>query len=271
MRLLIFVWAVSFLPQTVQAMEVVRGVFRQGGFMVGHTQPTDKVAFNGAPVPVGRSGLFVIGFERHEKAEADVKITHVDGTSESQSWIIEPRTYEVQHVTGVAPKHVNPDPKEMKWIAADTRKIDAARDVFADLPYVKSTFAWPVSATISGVYGSARTFNGEERSWHKGLDIAAPKGAVVHAPADGVVRLALPNSFFNGNMVILDHGHQFYTYYAHLDSIAVKNGQLVRTGDVMGKVGATGRATGPHLHWGVYWRKIALDPMLLMTEGGKTE
>jgi murein DD-endopeptidase MepM/ murein hydrolase activator NlpD len=250
------------------AVEVIRGALTQGGFVIARTTPGAQVQFKGDTVPVGKDGVFVIGFDRHEPAEATVTVTLPNGTRSAHSWIVAPRTYQVQHVRGVAPKHVNPDPAQVKRAAEDSRHINAAREVFADLPHLSATFTWPVSATISGVYGSSRTFNGEERSWHKGVDIAAPTGTPIIAPAAGVVRLALADSFFNGNLVILDHGHQFYTFYAHLDRLDVKTGQTVRMGDRLGTVGATGRATGPHLHWGLYWRKVALDPMLLMMDGG---
>jgi len=259
---------VSFLPLSAQALEIVRGQFTQGGFMVGQVRATDTVSFDGEAVPVGRSGLFVVGFSRHQAQQVHIKVTTQGGDVTEKVVPIAKRSYDVQHIKGVQQKHVDPDPKQLAWIQSDSKKINAAREVFADLPYVKANFAWPVSDTISGVYGSSRTFNGQERSWHKGLDIAAPRGTPIVAPADGVVRLALPKSFFNGNMIVLDHGHQLYTYYAHLDRLDVRTGQVIMAGDVLGTVGATGRATGPHLHWGLYWRKIALDPKLLMTEGG---
>jgi murein DD-endopeptidase MepM/ murein hydrolase activator NlpD len=259
---------VSFIPLSASALEVIRGVFEQGGFLIARTASHNTVIADGMSIPLGRDGLFVVGFDRLHGPKATVEITNKQGDVATHTWDIAAQTYDVQNVKGVAPKHVNPDPEEMKIITSDSQKINAARDVFEDLPYITSTFSWPVSATISGVYGSRRTFNGEERSWHKGLDIAATKGTPVLAPAAGVVQLALPNSFFNGNMVILDHGHQLYTYYAHLDTLNVKHNQLVKPGDMLGTVGATGRATGPHLHWGLYWRKIALDPMLLMKKGG---
>ncbi|MDE0724133.1 MAG: M23 family metallopeptidase [Alphaproteobacteria bacterium] len=133
------------------------------------------------------------------------------------------------------------------------------------------SFIQPVEGyRISGVYGSRRVFNGQERSWHKGTDFAAPTGTSVKAPADAVVTLALADSFFNGNLIVLDHGHQVYTIYAHLDKMDVKKGDLVKQGVKIGEVGSTGRSTGPHLHWGLYWRNMALDPNLLLLKKGHT-
>jgi len=119
---------------------------------------------------------------------------------------------------------------------------------------------------LSGIYGSSRTYNGEERNWHKGLDIAAPEGTPVYAPQGGVVRAALADTFFNGNIIVLDHGYGLFSIYAHLRRMAVTEGAKINQGDILGEVGQTGRATGPHLHWGVYWHNIPLDPKLFLTE-----
>ena len=117
---------------------------------------------------------------------------------------------------------------------------------------------------ISGVYGSQRVLNGEPRAPHRGVDIAAPAGTPVGAMADGVVSLAAPDMYFTGNTVMIDHGYGLHSVYAHLSRLLVKVGQTVRKGQPVGRVGATGRATGPHLHWGVYWFDRALDPALLV-------
>jgi murein DD-endopeptidase MepM/ murein hydrolase activator NlpD len=153
-------------------------------------------------------------------------------------------------------------------MAADNAAIAAARratlaaatrgEVAGGLGFLER-FRRPSVGPITGVYGSARLFDGAERSWHKGVDYAAPTGTPVVAPAAGVVRLAR-STFMSGNLVMLDHGANLTSLYAHLDTMAVKVGQVVQAGDRLGTVGTTGRSSGPHLHWGLYVGPVALDP-----------
>ena len=268
MRFLIAIFLLFSLP--VQALEVT-GAFTQGGFLFGQTEPGAKVKVGKLNVPVAKDGQFVVGLGRHAEAEVKVVATLLSGKTKEQVVLIEPRTYKTQHIKGVKKKHVTPmDPKDLAQIKSDKEQILLARAKFAAFDSFKQQFALPVSGTITGVYGSRRTYNGKERNWHKGLDIANKTGTPVYAPADGEVRLALDNSFFNGNLIILDHGHQFITIYAHLDSMDVAAKQQVKQGDLLGKVGTTGRSTGPHLHWGLYWRNMALDPSLLLKGNNET-
>jgi murein DD-endopeptidase MepM/ murein hydrolase activator NlpD len=125
-------------------------------------------------------------------------------------------------------------------------------------------FIWPVTGRISGVYGSQRILNGKPKRPHYGVDIAAPTGTPVKAPADGVVSLVHNDMFYSGGTLIVDHGHGLSTTYMHLHKILVKKGQRVKQGDVIAQVGATGRVTGPHLHWGMNWFDTRLDPSLLV-------
>lgn len=256
MKWLLLGFILCALP--AQALEL-SGRFAQGGFIFGRTTPQTTVQIEGKTLTSDEQGYFVYGLSRHAPAEVTVRVE-----GRTRSIIVEPREYDVQHIKGVKKRHVTPDPKDMKRIRADSRAIKQARSVFEPLAFFNQRFVLPVSGTITGVYGSSRTYNGEERSWHKGLDIATPTGTPISAPADGVVRLALEESFFNGNLIILDHGHQFMTIYAHLDSMAVKAGEKVKQGQHIGAVGTTGRSTGPHLHWGLYWHNVALDPQLLL-------
>jgi murein DD-endopeptidase MepM/ murein hydrolase activator NlpD len=245
------------------------GIFKQGGFIVGKLAPEEtSPSFNGITLKkhqIGADGTFIFGIGRNTKPEGLI-IFNSNNNEQKVSFIIEPRTYETQAITGVPKRKVTPNPEDLKQIKADKVQILKARSIFTDNLMLNSQISWPVSATITGVYGSRRTFNGKERSWHKGLDIAASTGEKIYAPTGGVVRLALANSFYNGNLIIIDHGHQLMTIYAHLNEIYIKNGDTVTPKTVLGTVGSTGRSTGPHLHWGLYWRNMALDPLLLMKE-----
>jgi murein DD-endopeptidase MepM/ murein hydrolase activator NlpD len=259
---------IMLCPLWADALEI-SGPLTQGGWILGKVSPNQTVEVDATKVPVAEDGTFFYGLNRHTAPEVQVKVFENGAQVAQQALIINQRTYKTQHIKGVAPKTVNPDPKDMARIKADSAAINRARAELTRTTFFTQEFGWPISGTISGVYGSRRTYNGEERNWHKGLDIAAPTGTLIVAPAAAKVALALPESFFNGNLVILDHGHQVFTIYAHMDTLNVTTGQQVAAGEKLGTVGTTGRSTGPHLHWGLYWRNIALDPQLLRQ--GKTE
>jgi hypothetical protein len=271
MKMMVWLGGLLLLAQGAWALDVpqvqqVRASLQQGGFYVGRTMPGAKVRFDGTVQTVDGKGFFILGFDRDAAPEQSFKVCA--GTPEqcaSLTLLVEPRTYKVQPIKGVAGKHVNPDPKQVAQMAADSKAITAARSQKNASSAFAGMFARPIDGDvpITGVYGSGRSYNGELRSWHKGADFAAPTGTPVLAPADGTVSLAR-FTFMNGNLVILDHGQNLYTIYAHLDAMDVKAGEKVATGEVIGKVGTTGRSTGPHLHWGVYWRQMALDPLLFL-------
>ena len=163
-----------------------------------------------------------------------------------------------------APAQVSPSAQDLVTIEADAWLIAAARQRDSGASAVAGAFVWPVTGRVSGVYGSQRILNGEPRRPHRGVDVAAPAGTPIGAMADGVVSLAVPAMYFTGGTVMIDHGHGLHSLYAHLSALDVAAGQPVRRGATIGKVGATGRVTGPHLHWGVFWFERALDPALLV-------
>lgn len=245
----------------------LEGKFIQGGLATGVVSPTAQVTFDGQKVFVGPDGRFFIGFDRHQSLEAKLTVTD-KGQTQTKVITVEPREYVTQNVVGVPQKTVNPNPAQVARTKREADEVRQARSVISKNPFFANLrLANPVpSARISGVYGSRRTYNGEERSWHKGVDFAAPIGTRIRAPLDGVVRLVQPNGFMNGNLVMLDHGYGVTTIYAHMDRIDVSKGQEIKTGDILGTIGTTGRSTGPHLHLGLSWHNIALDPQLFLDE-----
>ena len=261
MRFLSFLLVVLSLP--VEALEL-KGYFQQGGFAVGQVPYGSKVYVDDMEVPTTSEGDFVVPFHRN-LVDPLLKIVAFDGSEQTHKISLKKRTYNTQHVKGVKKKHVTPDPEHLKRIGLESGAIKTARADVTDLD-VRGIFESikPTEGRTSGVYGSRRLFNGQERSWHKGWDIAAPTGTKVRAPADARVALALPDSFFNGNLLVLDHGAGLYSIYAHLNKMHVQTGAEITKGDYIADVGTTGRSTGPHLHWGLYWRNIGLDPKLLM-------
>ncbi|MFO7306685.1 MAG: peptidoglycan DD-metalloendopeptidase family protein [Gammaproteobacteria bacterium] len=173
------------------------------------------------------------------------------------------KQYRTQHLTIKNQRLVTPKPEDLERIAAERRRSRQALQRFTDTMMPSFRFAAPVSGTRSDSYGARRILNGQPRQPHSGMDIAAPTGTPVLAPADGEV-VEVGDFFFNGNTVFVDHGAGLVTMYCHLDRIDVKRGDRVKAGDMLGTVGATGRVTGPHLHWGVSLNGAMVDPALFL-------
>jgi hypothetical protein len=250
-------------PAAAGSLEL-SGQATQGGLVLGVTEPQAQVALDGRAVEVAADGRFVLGFGRDAKPEALLVVRHPDGSTEERTLVIAQRSYLVQRIEGLPLAMVTPPPEAMKRIKADQAMVDAARARDFHEPLFESGFVWPATGPISGVYGSQRILNGEPRAPHWGVDIAAPGGSPVVAPADGVVTLAAPDLYLTGGTLVIDHGLSLSSTFLHLSAIEVKVGDRVRQGAEVGRVGATGRATGPHLHWGMNWRDARLDPALLV-------
>ena len=242
------------------------GKATQGGLLIGKTKPHSRVRANGVDLQVASNGAFLIGFGRdYYSSFIEVAVTAPDQSlTETRSIPVLPRVFDIQSITGVAQKYVEPPPEDLKRIAEERRVIVEAWARAADAVDFEAGFIWPVEGPISGVFGSQRIFNGQPRAPHNGVDIAAGRGATVVAASRGIVTLAQKDLFFNGNVVIVDHGLSLSTVYVHLDEITVRPGQRVNIGEPIGKVGATGRVTGPHLHWGANVAGLAIDPQLLV-------
>ena len=242
----------------------LEGNFVQGGLVLGRAPPGSKVKFAGAPVRVTDDGRFVIGFGRDEGAQVDLEVRYPDGQSERRPIIVKRRKYDIQRIDGLPPKKVTPPPEVMARIRKETRLVTDARARDSARTDFLAGFRWPAPGRISGVYGSQRILNGEPRRPHFGVDIAAPVGTPVRAPAPGVVTLAEPDLYFSGGTIVVDHGHGLSSSFLHLSAVAVGVGDLVTTDTVIGAIGATGRATGPHLDWRINLKQRRLDPQLLM-------
>lgn len=171
--------------------------------------------------------------------------------------------YREQRLTIENKSQVNPDQEQLDRIFGERKIIDAALNNFRSITLDGVSLAAPVAGPHSSSFGSRRFFNDQPRSPHSGMDIAADSGEPILAPRSGVVA-ATGNYFFNGNTVIVDHGQGFVTMYCHLSEIAVAEGQALTTGEILGAVGATGRVTGAHLHFGTYLNGAAVDPAILL-------
>ena len=237
----------------------------QGGLLQGRVAPGSEVEFEGTPVRVSEDGRFLVGFGRNAAPEAEVVVSSPDGGRERLVIVLASREYRIERIDGLPAAKVAPrDEEELARIEREARRVAEARTLDDPRTDFRSGFRWPVTGRISGVYGSQRILNGEPRQPHYGVDIAAPAGTKVHSPADGLVTLAEPDLFLSGGTLIVDHGHGLSSAFLHLSRILAKRGERVRQGDPVAEVGATGRATGPHLDWRVNLFDRRLDPALLV-------
>lgn len=245
----------------------VAGDLRQGGLIHG-TAPAGAVTLSAddEEVPLDSAGRFVFGLDRDAGPRVILRARFADGTPLDALVQVQPREWRIERID-VARRPGGATADYLKLRAAELSRIAAARSRRTASNGWRQRFVWPARGRISGRFGSQRVYRGEPAAYHSGTDVAAGGGAAVVAPADGVVVLAGPPSFsLEGNLLILDHGMGLNSAFLHLASQAVREGQSVRRGQLLGTVGATGRATGPHLHWSVKWNEARLDPEALVRE-----
>ena len=250
--------------QPLAAQEQLTEQFFQGALIVGKTSPTNKVSLNGKAIKVSSTGDYALGFSRDEKNNSELVIISPNGATEKR--ILKPlkREYNIQKVEGIAKKIMNPNKKANIRAGEDNKKISAARKVDSDLTAFAQGFIAPIEGTITGVYGSQRYYNGVPKRPHYGLDYAGKKGDPVKAPADGTVLMYVPDMFYSGGTMIIDHGHGVSSTFLHLSNSYVKVGDKVTKGQLVAAVGSSGRATGPHLDWRINWFNMRLDPALVL-------
>lgn len=250
----------------VHAVEL-QGEAIQGGLIFGQVPPGTEVRLDLQQVMVSDDGRFVIGFSRDETGTRSLSFHYPDDNrTEVRTLEVQPRDYDIERVDGLPPRTVTPDPEAAERIREERRMTANAKARRDNRTDYLAGFDWPARGRISGVYGSQRILNGEPRNPHYGLDIAAPTGTLVYAPAPGVVTLAHPDMYFSGGTIILDHGQGLSSSFLHLSEILVEAGQRVEKGDPIAKIGATGRATGPHLDWRMSWLDRRVDPRPLVGE-----
>lgn len=240
------------------------GHLTQGGLAFGRTDAGSRVTLDGKSMPIAGDGRFILGFGRDQAPQATLAIAHPDGKTETRELTITQRKFDIQRIDNLPKNQVEPNKEELKRIKAEQVRINAARARDSDLPFAFEPFDWPALGPISGVYGSQRILNGQPRAPHFGVDIAAPRGTHLKAPAGGIISLADADLFFTGGTVIIDHGHGLASLFAHMDQLAVKEGDTLDKGGYVGNLGATGRATGPHLHWGMFLFSTPIDAQLLV-------
>ncbi len=236
----------------------------QGAMVIGKVPPGSRVEYAGRSLRTTGYGTVVFGVGRDTAGPLTVQVTRPDGSSEQARVAVVPRDWPLQRVDGVPRKTVDPPPHIAERIRREQARVAEARlrdDARADFarPFVR-----PVDGRISGRFGRARVYNGKPGAPHSGMDIAAASGTPVRAPAAGVVTFADTDLYLTGGTLLIDHGHGISSNFLHLSRIDVKPGDRVEQGQVVAAVGSTGRSTGPHLHWGMSWFDVRIDPQLVL-------
>lgn len=244
----------------------LRGQFVQGTLIRGKTEPGASVVVDGRRLALTAAGDFVFGFGYDHAKPVELKIKLVGGASEEKTIELAKREYRVQRIDGLPEKFVEPPASVLKRIERDNKLIGAARARDTDEAFFAEEFDWPVKGPLTGIYGSQRILNGVPKRPHFGVDIAVPEGRAIRAPAGAIVAMAEDDLYYTGGTMILDHGRGVSTSYLHMSRLDAKVGDRIAKGDVIGAVGKTGRATGPHLCWRLNWFQERLDASLVVPE-----
>lgn len=238
----------------------------QGGLVTGRApRGVRSVSFNGAELPLTAEGFFLMGFDRDAENSASLVALFPDGRKLEQYIPVAPGNWRIENVAANPTGGAKTSAEFQARRGAELARINAARAIQSNGNSWRQEFIRPVSGRISGLFGAQRIYNGTPGSYHSGMDIAAATGTDFVAPTDGVVTLAATEAFtLEGHLLMMDHGMGLNSAFLHCSALLVKEGDFVRQGQVIGRVGATGRASGPHLHWGMKWNSARVDPKLLI-------
>ena len=252
-----------FLFNISQAVEFI-GDFKQGSFILGKTDPNSKVFVDNKKIRVSKDGYFAFGLDRDRKNNVLIKVRNKEETKLFEKKVFK-RKYKIQRIDGLPSKQVTPPPEVYDRIKKDNVLIGKARAINSKLDFFRNKFIYPIDKyIITGVYGSQRILNGKPRRPHYGIDFHAPEGTPVKSMMDGIVTLVENDMYFTGGTIIFDHGHGISTLFMHMKDINVKVGQKVTRGEIVGTLGQSGRATGPHLDIRLNWFEVKLDPMTIL-------
>ena len=247
------------------AKTTIKGDIIAGGIILVNTFPGASARLDGNDILVSDQGIFILGFQRDPNPIQVLEIIHENQLKDKITLNVTKRTYNIQRINGIQKEKVDPPKSFLDRIYLERKSVKESRNkaILIKELFYNNGFNVPATGPISGVYGSQRILNGKAKSPHYGIDIAIPEGDRVVAPMDGIVLFTHNDLYFSGGTIIIGHGQGLTTSYLHLSKISVKNNDLVKRGDLIGNVGSTGRATGPHLHWGVELNGKRLDPQYL--------
>ncbi len=249
-------------PAPVRRELVLSGAAEQGAVVTGRVSAgVRSLALDGKPVPVAPDGGFLIGFDRDAGAQAELVATFADGQRIRRPIAVAAGRWQLEHINAPYRGSASSDAEFARRRPAELAAIGAARAREVESDGWRQAFRWPVMGRLSGFFGAQRIYQGKPGAYHSGTDIAVPAGTPFVAPADGVVTLAADAPFtLEGHLLIVDHGMGLSSAFLHCQRLDVKVGDRVVQGQRLGTVGRTGRATGPHMHWGLSWRGSRLDP-----------
>lgn len=247
-----------------EAPIVCAGEHIQGAMLLCRTAPGAQVSLGDITVTASETGHVVLGHDRDAAAQTTLSVRLDPEMRYEETVAVAQREYEIQRIEGVPPEYVSPPPETLERIRREGAQKAQAYTSRWDGQGFLAGFAMPAEGIITGVYGSQRFYNGEPRRPHYGLDVAAETGTEVLAPAPGVVTLAEPDMYFEGGLIFIDHGQGFISGFLHLSGVSVEAGDVVEQGDVIGEIGAGGRATGAHLDWRIKWHNRYIDPALVL-------
>ncbi len=257
------------LGSTVQAEDyflTIKGQPVQGALLIGQTNAGATVKIDDQKIAVTDDGYFIFGFGRFDEQAKTVNINHQNHNYQT-TVPVTARNFPTEVINGLPKSKVNPPQQDWERIKKEQAQVKSARQAWSEQRAFLQDFIWPAEGRVSGVYGSRRILNGEPKRPHYGMDIANKTGTDVVAPADGVVTMAVTDHFYTGGTIIIDHGYGLNSTYLHLSQVNVEVGSSIKQGEKIGEIGATGRATGPHLDWRInIGTSLRLDPQLIIPE-----
>ena len=259
--LLVSFFSTALMASSNLPYKILSGEAIQGGFVLLEIEKGGHLKYKGYRVDADENGRVLIAFSRDDKPKQEFKVLNSAGVVTNTYIEIQQREYAIQRIDGLPKNKVTPDKKTSDKIWQDILQAKKARKINLPTAYFDGGFDWPAKGIISGVYGSQRVLNGKPRRPHFGVDVAAPTGTPLYAPGDGKITLQA-DMVLSGKTVMIDHGYGLRSTVMHLHKIKVEEGDIVKKGDIIGEVGSTGRSTGPHVHWGMSWFNVRLDPAL---------
>ena len=246
----------------IKGANVISGFPMEGNLVIARTKPSNKIFLDNQKINLSKDGIFVIGFDRDSDVSLILDIISNEGETLTTDIFPRQRSYKTQRIKGLKKSMVQPPRNILERIKIERKLVQNVREIEIPMGDFPMGFNWPLLGKISGVFGSQRILNDVPKSPHYGVDIAAPKGTFIRAPASGQVSL-VEDLYYSGLTVVLNHGLGVNSTFLHLENSMVKVGDKIKREEIIGTVGSTGRSTGPHLDWRIDWKGKRLDAQLL--------